>query len=466
MLPNTKNNSKQVTRMLYSKVKVDHATKNAKSSAKKLQELEEIFTQHSNPATGRVTSSIALSPQQLDKSNASRKKYVYPFIMETAETAETAETVKTAETNGNNGTGETSKDHHICVFRVFDNNGQFDPFLQFKLQRRPDDATLKFPTFEPRQRASSDASNYKIAADQAIKTLFPDAFEKQGIKFICRRTDPVTGHTYAVYEETLAIAETQPKSGSMKDEWWWACVHEIMNRNKILSIDIHAAVVDLFEHVPSIMFLYDGVTGEVMETPHVLYSGITEGSSPEEMKLLGPRKLLDNAFMSDDNDKHSIIDPNELRIYGSQYYLYEYENVFRSACYAMADGTNATNARKNSEYVKRSVAPPHLVRYAVFLGNTSTTVFDTTNSTTNPSIDGFREYFNTSWSTSGYNSAHHGEYAISSHKRVNNRSSRITPVFCVCNIERIVTLSHYKINFETVPAKYNDDEPNTAYEIY
>jgi hypothetical protein len=451
MLPNTKNNSDQVKRMFYSKIKVDHATKNAETAAKKLQELKELFSQHSKHSPTDVFSNVFdrdLSQSQLDDiktAASSRKKYVYPFILD----ADDEEANKS-----HSDKGDTNAPHHICVFRVFDSNGQSEPFLQFKLQQTQSDGSpsLGFPTFE-----SPNESTYKSASDQTIKKLFPEAANKNNIKFRCTRTDPVTGKLYAIYEDTETSAKTSTKPDAFNDDWWWGCVHEIMNRNKILSIDVHATVVELFEHVPSIMFLYDAHTGDIMETPHVLYSGITEGSSVDEMALLGPRKLTDNTFLKGEHS--SIIDPNERRIYGSQYYLYEYENVFRSACYTTRDATI------NPEYVKRT-DPPHVFRYAVFLGNTNITVFDTNNTTTNQSIDGFRDYFNTSWHSKGCNSIHHGEYAIPAHKRIRRRSSRIMPVFCVCNIERIIKLGHYQINPKSVPVKYSDDiESKANYEI-
>ena len=446
MLPNTKNNSDQVNRMFYSKVKVDHAIKNAKNDAKKLQELKDLFSQHSNHFIFSNVVNRDLSQPQLDdikKASSSHKKYVYPFILDAGDDDTAA--------NGNGNGREPSNAHHICVFRVFDSNEQSEPFLQFKLQQSQagGSTALRFPTFE---------YAYKPASDQAINKLFPEAANKNNIKFRCTRTDPVTGKLYAIYEDTEMGSKTSTKPDTANDEWWWGCVHEIMNRNKILSIDVHATVVELFEHVPSIMFLYDANTGDKMETPHILYSGITEGSSVDEMVLIGPRKLTDNTFSNDANSL-SAIDPNDRRIYGSQYYLYEYENVFRSACYTTHDATI------KAEYVKR-VDSPHVFRYAVFLGNTSASVFDTNNTTTNPSMDGFREYFNTSWQSKGCNSIHHGEYVIPAHKRIRSKSSRILPVFCVCNIERIVKLSHYRINPKSVPVKYHDDiESAGNYEI-
>lgn len=484
MLPNTKNNSDQVKRMLYSKkvkAKSDGASVDGDdtetATAKKLRDLEEIFTYHSansNPTDNTFEGSVLL-PSRIDAMRPSGKKYIYPFVA--ASKSNNMPTTTTASTHKPKKT-RAKYDVNVCIFRVFDcgGDGQCDPFLQFKLRRqstKESDPTpnLSFPyTRQPAQTAATVAggteSAYKTAADQSIKEWFP---EHTNIEYKCVRTDHVTGEIYAIYEEmeTTTNARYKPETSpmSINDEWWWVCVHEIMNRNKILSLDIHATVIDLFEHIPSAMFLYDSSTGYIMETPHVLYSGITEGSSLDEMILLGPRKLIDNTFFKGDNGGGADrvrVDANERRMYGSQYYLYEYESVFRGACY--------TTNNKN-RYVKRSAdadPPPHIFRHAVFLGNTSTVIFDTDNTTTNAAIADVQDYTNTAWcSMNEYKSAHHGKYELSNKRREmveggrgggGGGCSQLDPVFCVCNNERIVSLGYYKINPKSVPVKFDDSE--------
>ena len=469
MLPNTKNNSDQVKRMLYSKkVKANSDGASADgddtetATAKKLRDLEEIFTHHSansNPTDNTFEGSVLL-PSRINAMRTSGKKYIYPFVAASKSnnmptTTTTTQTPKPKKT-------KAKYDVNVCIFRVFDcgGDGQCDPFLQFKLRRqstKESDPTpnLSFPyTRQPAQTQTATAaggteSAYKTAADQSIKEWFPESETNTNIEYKCVRTDPVTGEIYVIYEEMGRPTEMGTNPMSINDEWWWVCVHEIMNRNKILSLDIHATVIDLFEHIPSAMFLYDSASGYIMETPHVLYSGITEGSSLAEMALLGPRKLIDNTFFQNETGGASV-DVNERRMYGSQYYLYEYETVFRGACYSYIYDKN--------RYVKR--VDPHIFRHAVFLGTTSTTIFDTDNTTTNASIADVQDYANTSWcSTNGYKSAHHGKYDLSTNKRL---GVGLDPVFCVCNNERIVQLGYYKINAKSVPVKFDDSEAAAA----
>ena len=444
MLPNSQNNSAQVKRMLYSKKVKAKDAKDAKddddaddddetTNVKRLRDLEEIFTRHSEIAfDGSVLTPSKL--QEIKPTDAKQyKQYIYPFI---------SRKMFTAPPNPNNPETKTSPHNlNVCIFRIFDTL-QGDPFLQFKLQKSSESKSLRFPIATVPTNANDDSA-FKNAADKSVSRWFPELSDSDSIKWKGVYTDSVTDEKYVLYEEVYALdADSGPTSPtSIKNEWWWACVHEIMNRNKLLSFDIHSTVVDLFEHVPAIMFLYDAKTGYIIETPHVLYSGITEGSTLDEAIALGSIKVIDNTFLKGDAadaaEDTSDVDVNLRSIYGTQYYLYEYESVFRSACYL----------QNNAKPTKRP--DPRIFRHAVFLGNTITTVFDTDNTTTTASIADIRSYVNTSWCSNGYNSAHHGRYKLS------NSTNILDPVFCVCNNERIVTLDHYKINAESVPVKFD-----------
>ena len=119
-------------------------------------------------------------------------------------------------------------------------------------------------------------------------------------------------------------------------------------------------------------------------------------------------------------------------MYGSQFYFHELDDVFRNACYAYHD--------KKDKYVKMREA--FLFRYVVFLGVTYVTLFDTDHTTTHTPFDSCSKYKNVDWCAEGFNSAYHGKYS-------GDRS--LDPVFCVCDNERIVLLSHYAIDMDTVP---------------
>lgn len=448
MLPNSQNNSAQVKRMLYSKkVKAkdgltddDDPDSETASAAKKLRDLEEIFTRHSSAAFSN-SSEIAfagsiLTPSKLNEIKPSDDKhYVYPFIDRKMFTA-----FHPTKSNPN-----AHYNVNVCVFRIFNIRGG-DPFLQFKLQKSSGSTSLRFPIATDATDATDKTETaFKIAADKSISRWFPEKSDSDSLKWQGAHTDPITDETYVFYEEKYddmadIDADAEPRPNSISDEWWWACVHEIMNRNKLLSFDIHPTVISLFEHSPAIMFLYESKTGYIIETPHVLYSGITEGRTLDEVVALGPIKVIDNTFLNSDHGaaREETADVNWRSIYGTQYYLYEYESVFRSACYSQ---TSLKNAKRPD---------PHIFRHAVFLGNTIITMFDTDNTTTSAAIADIRNYVNTSWCSNGYNSAHHGRYKLS--------KLYLDPVFCVCNNERIVTLGHYKINVKSVPVKFDNSE--------
>ena len=460
MLPNSQNNSAQVKQMLYSK-KIKRAknavadddvpdspdSETSAAADKKLRDIEEIFTRHSSTTEVTFDGSI-LTPSKLNNIKSSDdKSYVYPFISRKIFTAPNLTKPKP----------KSKSKVNVCIFRVF-NTRQGDPFLQFKLQKSNDSTTsLSFPIATVPGNETTESA-WKNAADESVRRWFPETTDS--IKWKGLRADPITDEIYAMYEEDYyddAVDTIEKNPISVKSEWWWACVHEIMNRNKLLSFDIHSTVIDLFEHVPAIMFLYDRQTGYIIEIPHVLYSGITEGSTLDELVDLGPIKIIDNTVLKGDDDASGAsgaTDVNGRSIYGTQHYLYEYESVFRSACY---------NRLKNA---KRS--DPHLFRHAVFLGNTMINMFDADNTTTATSVADIRNYANTTWASNGYNSVHHGRYKLPNANANKNKKRGsgsgigsesglyLDPVFCVSNNERIVTLGHYKINVKSVPSKFND----------
>ena len=131
-------------------------------------------------------------------------------------------------------------------------------------------------------------------------------------------------------------------------------------------------------------------------------------------------------------------------MYGSQYYFHELNNAFRSACY--------TYDPKKNKYTKRSDS--YLFRYVVFLGITQVTIMDTDNTTMHKSIDSLVSHQNTTWCSEGYNSIYHGRYDILKHRNENFKF--LEPVFCVCDNDRIITLSYHKVDASTVPKQFNE----------
>lgn len=464
MLPNSQNNSLQVKRILYSKIK-DTAGDSAVDETKKIQELREVFAHsktfvnsrtNTNTKSNNVSKSFRPPSSALETPGSGTSiglnsyDYVYPFITETI-SPKIDQTVFDINRQYN---------IHVCIYRVFDSAGRTIPFLQFKLQKMPHSNELTFPSFRYTRKQPHPGDSIAAAASSSCRTRADDAvagwFHAPTAEHIQFRgmyeiaapsalSSASSSSIYLIYEELVDVKQYdkllhQPVPLTTGDDkWWWACSYEIFNHKRVLFHDVQSNVLQLFESAPTIMFLYDSETGYILEAPHVLYSGITEGSTLEEMTLLGPRKLLDNPTTD-----VSIKDKNEHRMYGSQYYFHELDNAFRSACY--------TYDPKKNKYAKRS--DPYLFRYAVFLGVTHVTIMDTDNTTMHKSIDSLVTHQNTTWCSEGYNSIYHGRYDILKHRNENFKF--LEPVFCVCDNDRIITLSYHKMDASTVPGQFNE----------
>ena len=467
MLPNSRNNSLQVKRMMYSKVK-EISKDTIADETKKINELREIFTHSKTFVSSRTNTNTRTRTNDtiLNKSNnktlgtpgmetnvgVNTYEYIYPFITETI-------SPNIDETAFNENQQYTI---NVCVYRVLDSARLTTPFLQFKLQKLPHSNELTFPSFRytrkrPHPRdpiAATAASSCRTRADDAVAGWFHtnvEHIEFRGMYKLEGGSDSdsvnfnASSSVYLIYEEVVdktqydkLLHEPVPLSTS-DDAWWWACCYEIFNHKRILFHVIHSSVLQLFESAPTIMFLYDSETGYILEAPHVLYSGITEGSTLEEMALLGPRKLMDNPTTD-----ISIKDKNEHRMYGTQFYFHELDNAFRSACY--------TYDPKKNKYAKRLES--YLFRYVVFLGITHVTIMDTDNTTMHKSIDSLVSHQNTTWCSEGYNSIYHGRYDILKHRNENFKF--LEPVFCVCDNDRIITLSYHKVDASTVPKQFTE----------
>jgi hypothetical protein len=526
MLPNARNNTRQVKRLIYSKLNDDKYDDNAASAEtvraaeaknKKLHNLREMFTHTNTFVTSRIdTRASTINAANVDKTtpdnlprrqrnmraSAGHKGYIYPFITETI--------TDPKKLSALSALSASEVRVHVCIFRIYNDIGQVAPFTQFKLQRSKNDHELHFPEFKFISSSSSSSSSARASdcreqADKIVGSLFPDNVDN--IEFMgayeCGDDDRADDNKhgaacYFIYEDVSTPAtydtasHTAMQCQKNTDVWWWACSYEIFNRVRVLNHPIHYSVIQLFDSAPTIMFLYDDKTGHVIEIPHVLYSGITEGGSVDETVSLGPRKLTDNSFMDAVAGSDTMTDKRSHLMFGSQFYFYELDDVFRNACYAYHD--------KKDKYVKMREA--FIFRYVVFLGVTYVTLFDTDNTTTHPPFDSCSKYKNVEWCAEGFNSAYHGNYGggrgdacppSDPHRAMgvrgggrmspSNPSSKegcgeplvpralvaprgggvgtaghdkkwtrsLDPIFCVCDNERIVLLSYYAIDMDTVP---------------
>ena len=363
-------------------------------------------------------------------------EYTYPFI------DELSKTIPTSAFNSNK-----SYDVNVCVYRIFNSGGNTVPFLQFKLLKRPSAKEMTFPTFKYKKMDgdadTSEPDNVCLSQGNSSITRWFKIHSKD-IKFkgFIKTGDDATA-CYLVYEETITkeryktLIQTELKNIKSTENWWWACTDEIFNKGMVLTHPVASVVKGLLTMAPGIMFLYNK-NGFTYETPTILYTGFTEGSSLEEIRLLGPRKLTDDNNITNPNIKH--INVNDHRMYGAQYYFYELDHVFRNACYAY----------DNAKHKYKKISEPHIFRYAVFLGITKVTLFDTDNTTTHVSINGAQSFRETKWSMEGYESIFHGKYNAA------GRQYELSPVFSVFDNTQFVALSCHEVDASTVPSEFSD----------
>lgn len=340
-------------------------------------------------------------------------------------------------------------DINVCVYRIFHDGNNTTPFLQFKLLKRTSSMEMTFPTFKFERTESGGVQACLTRGNESIMRWFKvyanDIKFKGFIKISDTAANDTTDTTacYLIYEETITKErykthlQTELKLLKSNENWWWACSHEIFNKGAVLVYPVSYLVKGLFSASPSIMFLFDK-NGFTYETPTILYTGYTEGSSLEEIRLLGPRKLTDDNNIGNSNITRRDI--NENRMYGTQYYFYEFDDVFRNACYTY----NGVKHKYNK------IPDPHIFRYAVFLGITKVILFDADNTTTHVSINGANIFHDTKWTVEGFESIFHGKYVS------NATRTELSPVFSVFDNTHFTALSCHEVDASTVPSEFSD----------
>lgn len=254
------------------------------------------------------------------------------------------------------------------------------------------------------------------------------------------------GSLYLIYQDnSYPDEDARPVKLAFNSEWWWACVHEIFNTKCIMYRTIGYNVTTLFKSEPSALFLMNE-KGVIYETPHVLYKGLPEHISLDEMVAFGPRKNVDDNNVSTARKKiHAETNINELFIHGSYYYLYDFCDAMRGACYTYDNETN--------QYIKNKRDKHYMFRYIVFLGKMKTVMFDTNGSTNHTSINIAHMTREIKWPGAGYNSVYHGKYKLSKPKQKEiARHKDMAPVFSIADPHRFIALSYHEIDPATVPA--------------
>jgi len=384
----------------------------------------------------RTSANLYDTDQYIHDNNST--EYVYPFANGLSKTIPS-----------NTFTPNKVYEINVCVYRIFHERDNAIPFLQFKLLKRSSSTEMTFPSFKFERNETGGDHACLTRGSEAIMRWFKAYANDIKFKGFVKISDTAaidaieSTSCYLIYEETLTKErykthlQTELKVLKSSENWWWVCSHEIFNKGLVLTYPVSHVIRELFVAYPSIMFLIDK-NGFTYETPTVLYTGYTEGSSLEEIRLLGPRKL------TDDNNSGNLNvtrrDLNENRMYGTQYYFYEYDDVFRNACYTY-------NGSKH-KYIK--TPDPHIFRYVVFLGTTKVILFDTDNTTTHVSINGANIFHDTKWHLEGYESIFHGKYVS------NATRTELSPVFSVFDNTHFTALSCHEVDPSTVPSEFND----------
>jgi hypothetical protein len=257
---------------------------------------------------------------------------------------------------------------------------------------------------------------------------------------------------YLFYYDTTSEINTSnvgPVNVTSKTEWLWACVHEMFNTKRILHYRVGSNVTSLFVHQPVALFLVNK-QGVIYETPHVLYKGLSFGTSLNEMCKFGPRIHVDDNNVSIERKKHLMKkNINEIPLHGSYYYFYEYCDATRGACY--------TYDEDSSIYKKNESADDcYLFRYVVFLGRLKVLMYDNMNAATNHvPIRTACMSRDPEWPLSGYDSMYHGKYVFT-HGDGNEKHKNLYPSFSVCDPHTFLGITYHKVDMTSVPSQLED----------
>jgi hypothetical protein len=499
MLPNTRNTIQRIRKLTSAKDSESLIVSDSDPSTK----YEGTFT--SNDFQSMYTSTTTTTDSNSNSTNSMNDdryideyKYSYPFEDELNATGlpDTFEP------------GSKMCTVNICIYRICKGSHTF-PYLQFKLKLdSKKNKQLAFPTFTHRFTSSDSTSSdfmmsscMKRANDIVMVGTDTDTIEFKGVYHYNPRishaihpsvysdtdmdggkrarakknknknkdTDSSSdgsdsssssysdsdsfddespdGSLYLIYQDTSYPDEdARPIKLAFNCEWWWTCVHEIFNTKCVLYRTIGYNVAALFKSEPSALFLMNE-KGVIYETPHVLYKGLPEHISLDEMTAFGPRKNVDDNNVSTARKKNlAETNINELFIHGSYYYLYDFCNAMRGACYTYDDETN--------KYIKNKRDKHYLFKYVVFLGKMKTFMFDTNGSTNHTSINNAHMMREIKWPGTGYNSVYHGKYKLSKPKQQQKgaRHKDMAPAFSIADPHRFNALSYHELDPATVPA--------------
>jgi hypothetical protein len=134
------------------------------------------------------------------------------------------------------------------------------------------------------------------------------------------------------------------------NQCWFVLMDEVINRNHICNIPISYDVTNFFVNNSEFIFLKNGVTGEDIEIPSVVYTGTHE-------------KLLYFTFV------FGNIKSNSNSILGSNYYFTNFKNAIRQGGWSKDYKPEFRHEIEITENNSGKYIKGGIIRYALFLGN-------------------------------------------------------------------------------------------------
>ena len=245
--------------------------------------------------------------KQYDFSHCDTHRDAYPFASSLSKDADTlfdngVRTAASYESDGSDGYVDSDgsgddkyRDHseiveiHICTYQI--NTSCYIPFIEYLMilydEKDGKKKVFEFPKFD--YISSKRKSAEKQAEEHVLKMLMHnDEHNREDenhsvIKFRGifkhkhkQNSDLNSGEkkrssVYLFFQKYFKKSKHAPQL-SKRDRAWWVLTSEIANFKKVMYMDIHPDVTDLFIRNPEIMRLYD-CKGRPLETPTVCYFG-------------------------------------------------------------------------------------------------------------------------------------------------------------------------------------------------
>jgi len=134
------------------------------------------------------------------------------------------------------------------------------------------------------------------------------------------------------------------------NQCWFVLMDEVINRNHVCNIPISYDVTNFFVNNSEFIFLKNGVTGEDIEIPSVVYTGTHD-------------KLLYFTFV------FGNIKSNSNSILGSNYYFTNFKNAIRQGGWSKDYKPEFRHEIEITENNSGKYIKGGIIRYALFLGN-------------------------------------------------------------------------------------------------